>query len=408
MQIPQTKILIQILFILIIGIVQDVSMQQPTPAQQQQIARLIKIPLIRSITPGQASSQPVISYYAPVHMGTPAKTFNIQFDVGYSDLFVPHYTWNPFKVNLHYGTGFLCKESSTCVKTDRTYTSDCQNCRITGKPYEDVVSFSSAYRTSAVANHSMMSRFSAPVELPVSFRQNFLAASDASDARFRYLPVDGFFGLGPDSQSSAGSLQNPIVSLHKAGLIDNLQFAFWFNPVLDSNQGGELVLGGVDTVRYQGQIFWHPLAGMDGHWTLNLQQVTLGGQLFGCTYSRCTATISSSINEVYGPKDQVKRLYDLLSTVPSADGGLPLIDCRRISQLPTLTFNVDGIPYVLLPSNYIRKTTDQSTFKSETCYVAVLPLESQSNQWILGTNFLGAYYSIFDLTHRQVGFASLR
>lgn len=361
--------------------------------------------------------QPVVSYYAPVHIGTPPKTFNIQFDVGYSDLFVPHYTWSPFKVNLHYGKGVLCKDSSTCVKTDRTYISECQNCLITGKPYEDLVSLSSAYRGSS--NQSSTGHghhFSPPLQLPITFRQNFLAASDASDSKFRYLPVDGYFGMGPSARSSTASLQNPIVSLHEARLIDNLQFSFWFNPVLDSNQGGELVLGGVDTARFQGQIFWHHLTDLtSGHWTVSLQQVTLGALTIGCgagpAAASCTATVSSAVNELYGPSDQVKKIYDLLNAVKSSSSSgedLQLIDCRRIGQLPILTLNIDGVPYSLLPSNYIRKTTDGSAFKSETCYVAILPLNSQSGQWILGTNFLGAYYSVYDLTYRQIGFASLR
>lgn len=365
----------------------------PTPCRAA--ARTIKIPLTRGTTQNAGTlGQPVINYYTPVNIGTPAKVFNIQFDVAFNELFVPHYTWSPFKINLHYGKGFQCKDSSTCVKSPHELSIEYQNCKLTGKRYEDVVMLQTGYGTSNVS-------------YPYSYRQTFLAIADASDARFKELPVDGYFGLGPLAQSSTGT-GNILIGLQTNRLIDNLQFSMWFNPLLDSKQGGELILGGVDETRYQGQIYWHHMSAAHSQWALNLQYVSLGNQVVGCNGQQCQAVLSSAVNEVYGPRVDVQRIYSILNTSHQASG-LELIDCRRISNLPILTFNIDGIPYSMLPSNYIRKTTDGIIFKSETCYVAILPTDSTtSKQWILGTNFLGAYYSIYDMTYRQVGFASLR
>lgn len=364
-------------------------------------ARLIRVPLQRATSQSAGQyGQPVVNYFSTVQVGTPPISFQIQFDLALQNHFVPHYSWNPFSTNLHYGRGFQCKSSSTCKKDERSVSVEYQNCQLTGKRYEDQMTLVGV----------LQANLSAPAS--IHWRQNFLAISSASDARFSPLPVDGYFGLAPAPHSGA-SLKNLLVSLHEAKQIDNLQFSLWFNPVLDSPQGGELVLGGLDPTRYQGQIYWHHLAPLSyDHWLLNLQYVALGNQYVSCAgpaATGCQVRFSSGLSDIYGPREDVMRIYNLLNTSHQASG-LQLIDCRRIAQLPTLTFAIDGIPYALLPSNYIRKTLDGKIFKKETCYVAILPAAGGegAREWLLGSNFLGAYYSIYDITYRQVGFAALR
>lgn len=380
------------------------------------LVKTLKIPLTRS-TVQQAGElkQPVINYYTTVAIGTPEKQFKIQFDVNLNELFVPHYEWSPFKRNLHYGSGYQCKVSNSCVKTDRSVSTTYQDCKLTGKPYEDFIRFESAQVAAPdpTPSYSSGSKPTRNATLPAQkFRQNFLAISDASDARFKDLEVDGYFGLSP-VQQSPNSILSLLLNLHKSQLIENFQFSFWFNPVLDNSQGGELVLGGVDPTRYAGQIYWHTLNPVPhDQWTLNLQFVTLGQQTISTDCgptSKCQVVVSTGVSDIYGPRDDVNKLYSLLNIIQPASNSLPLIDCRRISQLPIINFMIDGIAYSLLPSNYIRRTVDGTYFKSETCYVAVLPADTfHPRQWILGTNFLGAYYSVFDMNLRQVGFASLR
>lgn len=380
----------------------------------QAAGRLMHVPLVRATTQGAGQlGQPILSYYSVVNIGTPAVPFKIHFDVGLSELFVPHYSWNPFNRNLHYGTGFQCKSSTTCQKTDTQYSFTYQNVQMTAKRYEDTMTLmmaranNTAEGVQLTSNWSTNSTTTMSALVPAVWRQNFLSVSSASDGKFSQLPIDGFFGLSPSPQSLA-AVNNILVSLHTAQLIDNLQFSIWLNPVLDSPNGGELILGGVDTDRYQGQIYWHHLAGLaPSQWALGLQYVSLGKQVVSCSGQQCTAVLSTGLSDILGPAEDVKKIYSLLNTTKSSSG-LELIDCRRISSLPYITFYIDGIPYYLLPSNYIRKTTDGRIFKKETCYVAILASADDSKTWTLATPFLGAYYSIYDMTYRQIGFAALK
>lgn len=386
-------------------------MAMPGATYPDTAARLIKIPLTSQSTQGAGPlGQPVISYYAPLSIGNPPKLYQVQFDVNFGDSFVPHYewagsVWNPLKNYLHYDKGFKCKDSSSCEKTDQQFTVNYQDVRLKGKLYKDEFVFNTAF--SYAINNASNANVAAPRGVKV--RQNFLAMSEANSGKFKPLPVDGFIGLPPQPQSAGSYVQNLLVSLLSAKQIDLLQFSIWFNPWLDQQPGGELVLGGIDPHRYQGQIYWHPLADpLPNHWSVNLQFVQLGGQIMSCYQSGCKAYISTAVNELYGPRADVERIYSMLNTsrASSATDALHLVDCRRISGLPAITLSIDGVPYVLMPSNYVRKTTDGVIFKSETCYVAILP-HDEPKQWILGTNFLGAYYSTFDVQNKQIGFASL-
>lgn len=374
----------------------------PTPSQAA--VRTVKVALIGATTrDAGALGQPVTTYHAPVRIGTPGKVFDIQFDVGFNEHFVPHYKPNPFKINLHYDKGYQCNDSSSCVENPNELSIDYQHCKLTGKSYQDIFTLENGERITLGPTNGSLASSSAK---PVSTRQTFFAITEASDARFRKLPVDGFFGLGPMAHSGSGAV-NILSRLKEDNHIDNAQFSMRFN----SDHAGELIFGGADESSYQGEISWHYqkiLTAVQKQWSLNLHYVSLGNQIVSCSGQQCQALLSSTINEFYGPLVDVQKIYSMLSTTHQASG-LELIDCRRIPDLPNLTFTVGEVPYSLPPSSYIRKTTDGIMFGNETCYVAILPTDSaNSKQWVLGTNFLSAYYSIFDIASLRIGFASLR
>ncbi|XP_024000647.2 gastricsin [Salvelinus sp. IW2-2015] len=79
------------------------------------------------------------------------------------------------------------------------------------------------------------------------------------------------------------------------------------------------------------------------------------------------------------------------------------VNCNQINSLPTLTFTINGINFPLPPSAYIQQN-------NQVCSVGITPtyLPSQNGQplWILGDVFLMQYYSVYDRTSNQVGFAT--
>lgn len=358
----------------------------------------IWIPLSRILSPkGGRYGEPIYNYYTEASIGQPARPFKLQFDVGFGDFWVPKY--QPKKFGLHYDLGFDCSNSSSCLDQAKTLNLTYLELGASGEVYEDLVRFEDA--TSLDGQKGL------------SVRQGFLALKETSDPRFTFLPFDGFFSIPSTLRSSSTNLTSMLVNLRDFGLIQKLQFSLFINPDLASPEGGELLLGGTDPNRYSDRIFWHKLINSDSRWSLNITSFKVGEQqvakytnVLGSTQAE--ADVSSYLTALYGPQQEVNRLRELLNATVYQN--LALVDCRRVLSMPSITFTFDETPYKMLASNYVRKAQDSPMFKDETCYVAIGPIASpyKHKLWKIGDNFLGTYYSSFDVAKRRVGFARIR
>lgn len=358
------------------------------------IDRIFRVPLQRKVTPLAGDlGQPVVNYYTPIAIGTPGKVFNIQFDVDFANSFVPHYEWNPFKKNLHYYTGYLGHKSSTSNKSDQILEFVYQKCKLSGKKYRDVIRFIDAEEVGGLGNR-----------LVVEMRQHFIAAGSADKEHFRALPADGFIGLPPTSYSAL-QIANPLVNMYDNALIDSHIFS-----IILRRDGGEIIFGGLEPYPSLKSDDWHQLNWIpQDRWTLNLKSVQLGKEAIStkCDQaSECQVVISTALNDIYGPRDEVKRLYTILSIIEDGKT-LPLIDCRRVDQLPSVTFTIDDFNHDLPARDYVIRLPDGGLFGNETCYVSILPADNyHPRQWILGTNALVNSYLIFDMNKRQIAISN--
>lgn len=345
--------------------------------------------------------QPVTSYYTNVNIGTPPKPFRFLLDTDANESWLPHYLkLGIIYSRLNYKNGYCKKDSKTSRKEEKEFTFEYQKCELTGKPYEDVFEFKDI-------NESTGSNST------VSLRQRFLAVSSASNDKLSSFEIDGVLSLSPAVSSDSGT-QSILLNLNEARLIDELRFGISLNNIEDSSEGGEITFGGIDQAKYIGNLRYHPMISIHRKWELDLQNVMLGGDVVSCYNLVCKATLSTSVNDFYGPREDVMKIMNLLGLInsprdfnKSEENNLFEIDCLRVVNLPNLSFNIDGLSYIVPPSSYIKKKIDGLIFKSSTCYVTILPSDTISH-WILGTNFISSYYTVFDLNKRQVGFATRR
>lgn len=174
-------------------------------------------------------------------IGTPSRTFTVQFDTGSSDLFVPGPSCtNP---NCQNHTRYYPGNSSTAVDLDQTFSLQYGSGAVQGKQYNDTVSI--AGLTVSFVSDSPEAPCSE--ELVQATKQRLGAASAYSSSfAFSNFPADGLMGMGYQS-----------ISLYKAppvfqSLLAQKQVA---TPVFSfklSASGSELFLGGADASLYTG------------------------------------------------------------------------------------------------------------------------------------------------------------
>lgn len=370
---------------------------------------------------------PEVSYFGAIGVGTPAKMFNVVFDTGSSETWLPEYTWNPFANNLHYSEGYKCGDSRTCQALKREFNLVYRGTKLEGETYADMFTI---YQDMQKDDATVL------VAPSLSFNQNLLAIDEAEDEQFRWKPYDGVVGLAPVPQSGSGT-RNILLSMqqehqrrmssgdnsvynsngHETGpssVVDNnglggrynnqyvqLMFGFWFNPNQNSRHGGELMLGGADENRFSGDVFFHKISSWF-EWQLLLNNVMLGGQVISCQ-GGCTAVFDTGANSLVGPSQDVETIYSELQAQHNREANLWVVDCDRIDQYPVIVFRMDNSPYTLYPRHYIK----MFRFRDQVvCHLAIKPWSQQG--WLLGTSFIGAYYTVFDFTGRRIGFATPR
>lgn len=387
-----------------------------------------------------------INYYGAIRIGTPPRKFNVMFDTATSKI------WLPLARDANHTSGYNCSSSSTCVATRREYTFDYRGTILIGGEYEDL---SFDHREGFIK----VPQQDAP--LKVKYRANctlkFLAIRTLGtvDKHFKNKPYDGVIGMAPVPQTSTGTTNILLIlkqdyRVRRRYYLDNgvrdpssssgnrtsiggssgtssgsstyvqkhvdeyeelfytdkykkweTMFGMWINPNKSSSYGGELVLGGLDEDRFIGDIFYHRVINRFD-WQITLLSVQLGGQVISCTKG-CTATLDSGVNSFFGPRDDVEMIYKLLQARREPESNLWIVDCDRVNEYPQLLFRLEDVPYSLFPRHYINKFDH---LNKTVCYIAIETWLKPG--WILGTNFLGAFYTVFDSGNRRVGFATPR
>jgi len=198
-----------------------------------------------------------------------------------------------------------------------------------------------------------------------------------------------------------------------AGLAQQGQLAYpLFGLSLTRNETGTLAIGAIDSsvVTNVSNIAWNPVTTFSPfntesntssylQWAIPLSGFAVNGtQLISMpTYPTVTKNLSLALFDIgtpgiYGPWQDVSRLFNLLTGSRLVDtGGQWAVPCS-ISETMTLSFGTHN--YTLQPSDYlIGPTVGEPTLC--LTWPRALPPSSDGIDWQIGTAFLRTVYSVF-------------
>ena len=200
-----------------------------------------------------------------------------------------------------------------------------------------------------------------------------------------------------DNLYNQGDDYGPNISQSRAivGQIQDKIFACYLGDCAADE--GELVIGGIDSTHFMGNLSWSPVLTPLRFWQIYLDSVFLGSQQPIVQSSK--AIVDSGTSLLTFPSDVAEEIAQSVGAV-RVYGGRYIIPCDAL-PLPDLIVTIGGIDFKISSDDYTIKM-------GKVCLVAIMELdvpEPIGPTIILGDVFLRKYYSVFDAGNARIGFA---
>ncbi|XP_053120290.1 cathepsin D-like [Hemicordylus capensis] len=320
-------------------------------------------------------------YYGPVCIGTPKQCFNVVFDTGSSNLWVPSSKCCLFHlacwVHSHYRAFF----SHTHKANDTKFAIHYGSGSLSGFLSQDVVS---------VGNITV-------------HNQTFAEATEMPGLVFVAAKFDGIMGLGYPS-ISVNNVTPPFDNMMQQKLLKQNVFSFHLcnNNSTEEADGGEVLFGGINHKAYEGELHYIPVS-RQAYWQIKMDKVGLDNSSKICK-DGCQGIVDTGTSLITGPSGEIKELHEALGA-SHAFGGQYLLDCDKLSTMPNVIFHLDGKPYTLTPQEYTLQVNQGGVTACISGFMSLDIPKPNGPLWILGDVFLRKYYSVFDREHNRVGLA---
>ncbi|KAF8084436.1 hypothetical protein N665_0717s0003 [Sinapis alba] len=215
-------------------------------------------------------------YYGEIAIGTPPQKFTVIFDTGSSNLWVPSGKCY-FSLSCFFHSKYKSSRSSTYKKSGKRAAIHYGSGSVSGFFSYDAVTVGNL----------------------VVKDQEFIEATSEPGLTFLVAKFDGLLGLG-FQEISVGNATPVWYNMLKQGLIKKPLFSFWLNRDPKSEEGGELVFGGVDPKHFKGEHTYVPIT-QRGYWQFDMGEVLIAGKSTGYCGSGCSAIADSGTSLLAGP-----------------------------------------------------------------------------------------------------------
>jgi cathepsin D len=312
-------------------------------------------------------------YFGEVSIGSPAQKFQVIYDTGSSNLWVPSKTCSNCKAE---GRKYDAAKSTT-------YTKDGQ-------------SFALQYGTGSCTGFISQDSVDIGGQTITNFKFGEVT-KEAADV-FGAAPFDGILGMGP-AKAAVDKVPMPMDQLVAQGKIQHNVFSFFLQS--GGKMGSVLTLGGTGSKYYTGDFTYistSKTAAVLPYWLISASDIKIGGvSTKACGWLLgCQSVVDTGTSILAGPPSSVNALISQIGTVKE--------DCSNVASLPTIVFTFNGHDFPLEPDFYVIRVQDPST-KKNVCQLGLQGINAGVPLWILGDPFLRKYYTVWDAEQKRVGFA---
>jgi len=321
-------------------------------------------------------------YYGPITIGTPPQTFDVVFDTGSSNLWVPSVQCHTVACQTH--NKYDHTKSSTYVPNGEEFIIEYGSGNLTGFLSMDTVTVGG---------------------LKVKNQTFAESLSEDPEVSFTVAEFDGILGLAFQS-ISVDNVVPVWYNMISQNLVSQQIFSFYLTN--DPSKTGELLFGGMNSNHFTGAINYVPLTART-YWQFAFQDMQVNGvnQNF-CSGSGCKVIADTGTSLILGPADPVRKLNTQLGAIEIPGTGEYMIACHKISTLPVINVLINGHVYPLTPQQYIIQETSDGVTECISGFMGLDIPPPTGPLWILGDVFLAVYYSIYDFANSRVGFAVAR
>jgi hypothetical protein len=307
-------------------------------------------------------------FYGPISLGTPEQEFQVIFDTGSSNLWVP---------------------STKCSKCTHTkYDSDkSETYAANGTKF--AIQYGSGSLSGFLSQETLtLGDLSVPGQV-------FAEATNVPGISFAVGKFDGIMGLAFPTISVDG-VEPPMQNIIRQGLVDQGVFSFYLQskPLLEK---GELLIGGIDDSKYTGELFYVDVT-REAYWETKLDDIQIEGS--SVTAVRA-GIIDTGTSLLVGPKSEVKAIAKKVGARCSFFTGQCTVSCDKRSSMPTIDIVLGGRSFPLTPEQYVLDVEGQ-------CLLGMIGMDIPAPAgplWILGDVFIREYYTVFDVDNSRMGIA---
>ncbi|PSS00343.1 Aspartic proteinase [Actinidia chinensis var. chinensis] len=239
-------------------------------------------------------------YFGEIGVGSPQQKFTVIFDTGSSNLWVPS-SKCIFSIACLFHSKYKHAKSTTYQKNGKTIAIQ--------------------YGSGAVSG--FLSQDNIKVGDLLVKDQLFMEATKEGSLTFVAAQFDGILGLG-FQEISVGNVVPVWYNMMEQGLVKEKVFSFWLNRDATATEGGELVLGGVDSKHFKGE---HTKVSVTqkGYWQFMMDDFLIGNYSTGFCKEGCAAIVDSGTSLLAGPTAVVTQVNHAIGAE-----GVVSMECKEI------------------------------------------------------------------------------